>query len=78
MPVMQKCTQYRAAQSIGGQHVYPIHRLDRKNIGVLLFALDKSILKGMNDRFAFTKSKKILIHLRGLTHTESTSWLWFN
>jgi tRNA pseudouridine65 synthase len=29
MPVMQKCTQYRAAQSIGGQHVYPIHRLKK-------------------------------------------------
>ena len=26
---------------LGGQHVYPIHRLDRKTAGVLLFVLDK-------------------------------------
>jgi tRNA pseudouridine65 synthase len=24
-----------------GQHVYPVHRLDRKTSGVLLFALDR-------------------------------------
>ena len=24
-----------------GQHVFPIHRLDRKTSGILLFALDK-------------------------------------
>ena len=28
---------------IGGQHVYPVHRLDRKTSGVLLFALDKVV-----------------------------------
>ncbi|WP_428231498.1 pseudouridine synthase [Flavobacterium sp.] len=26
-----------------GQHVYPIHRLDRKTSGVLLFALNKEV-----------------------------------
>jgi tRNA pseudouridine65 synthase len=30
---------------IGGQHVYPVHRLDRKTSGVLLFALNKDVLK---------------------------------
>jgi tRNA pseudouridine65 synthase len=30
---------------IGGQHVYPVHRLDRKTSGVLLFALNKEVLK---------------------------------
>jgi tRNA pseudouridine65 synthase len=58
---------------IGGQHVYPIHRLDRKTSGVLLFALDKSTLKIMNDRFAFREvEKKYLAILRGWTLAEST------
>jgi tRNA pseudouridine65 synthase len=34
------------------------HRLDRKTSGVLLFALNKEVLKIMNDRFAHAKSKK--------------------
>lgn len=33
------------------QHVYPIHRLDRKTAGVLLFALDKEMLTAMNAIF---------------------------
>ena len=58
---------------IGGQHVYPIHRLDRKTSGVLLFALDKLTLKIMNDRFALREvEKKYLAILRGWTLTEST------
>jgi tRNA pseudouridine65 synthase len=40
-----------------GQHTFP-HRLDRKTSGVLLFALNKDVLKIMNDRFA-TRSRKI-------------------
>jgi 23S rRNA-/tRNA-specific pseudouridylate synthase len=35
---MQKFIQELRNQ-IGGQHVYPVHRLDRKTSGVLLFAL---------------------------------------
>lgn len=43
---------------IGGQHVYPVHRLDRKTSGVLLFALNKEALKIMNDRFAAREVEK--------------------
>ena len=58
---------------IGGQHVYPIHRLDRKTSGVLLFALDKESLKIMNDRFATREvEKKYLAILRGWAPEEMT------
>ena len=58
---------------IGGQHVYPIHRLDRKTSGVLLFALDKEALKIMNDRFATREvEKKYLAILRGWSPEEMT------
>ena len=58
---------------IGGQHVYPIHRLDRKTSGVLLFALDKETLKIMNDRFATRDvEKKYLAILRGWAPQELT------
>ena len=56
-----------------GQHVYPIHRLDRKTSGVLLFALDKESLKIMNDRFATREvEKKYLAILRGWSPEEMT------
>ena len=58
---------------IGGQHVHPIHRLDRKTSGVLLFALDKETLKVMNDRFATREvEKKYLAILRGWSPEEMT------
>lgn len=58
---------------IGGQYVYPIHRLDRKTSGVLLFALDKNTLKVMNERFATREvEKKYLAILRGWTPEEDT------
>jgi len=58
---------------IGGQHVHPIHRLDRKTSGVLLFALDKETLKIMNDRFATREvEKKYLAILRGWSPEEMT------
>ncbi len=58
---------------IGGQHVYPIHRLDRKTSGVLLFALDAAVLKIMNDRFATREvEKKYLAILRGWSPEELT------
>jgi tRNA pseudouridine65 synthase len=49
---------------IGGQHVYPIHRLDRKTSGVLLFG--QGSFKIMNDRFATRSRKKILSNFTGL------------
>ncbi|MFT6334378.1 MAG: tRNA pseudouridine65 synthase [Saprospiraceae bacterium] len=35
-----------------GQHVYPIHRIDRKTSGVLLFALDTVTNRGLGKDFA--------------------------
>ena len=35
-----------------GQHVYPIHRIDRKTSGVLLFALDIETNRGLGKDFA--------------------------
>jgi tRNA pseudouridine65 synthase len=57
---------------IGGQHVYPVHRLDRKTSGVLLFALDKGSFKIMNDRFATREVEKNLAILRGWSPEELT------
>ncbi len=56
-----------------GQRVYPIHRLDRKTSGVLLFALNKEILKQLNDDFATRKVfKKYIAVVRGFTSDEET------
>lgn len=41
-----------------GRHVYPVHRLDRKTGGVLLFALDEDTHKQMQKQFAENKVKK--------------------
>lgn len=55
------------------KQVYPIHRLDRKTTGVLLFALDKDTLTKMNDDFAQRKVvKKYLAILRGYAPAEMT------
>ena len=40
------------------QHVYPVHRLDRKTSGVLCFALNANTLKTMQAKFAEHKVKK--------------------
>ncbi|MHC5201332.1 pseudouridine synthase [Myroides sp. LJL119] len=49
-----------------GQRVYPVHRLDRKTSGVLLFALDKETLKVLNQEFSSQGVEKTyLAILRG-------------
>ena len=49
-----------------GQHVFPIHRLDRKTSGVLLFSLDKKTAKLVQDEFLENRvSKKYLAIVRG-------------
>lgn len=54
-----------------GQYVYPVHRLDRKTSGVLLFALNKDVLKQLNDDFATRKvMKKYIAIVRGHTIDE--------
>jgi tRNA pseudouridine65 synthase len=55
------------------KHVFPIHRLDRKTSGVLLFALNEEILKVMHRSFAEKKvHKKYLAIVRGFTGDEGT------
>lgn len=51
-----------------GQKVYPVHRIDRKTGGVLLFAFDKSIEIEMQKQFMDNRvGKKYLSILRGHT-----------
>ncbi|MBS1521664.1 MAG: pseudouridylate synthase [Bacteroidetes bacterium] len=51
-----------------GQKVYPVHRIDRKTGGVLLFAFEKAIEVEMQKQFADNLvSKKYLAILRGHT-----------
>lgn len=54
-------------------HVFPIHRLDRKTSGVLLFALDEDMLKIMQLAFAERKiEKKYVAIVRGFMDDEGT------
>jgi tRNA pseudouridine65 synthase len=54
-----------------GRYVYPVHRLDRKTAGVLLFALDKEIHKVTQRMFAENGVKKeYLAIVRGFTDDE--------
>ena len=49
-----------------GQHVFPIHRLDRKTSGVLLFSLDKETAKLVQIEFLENRvSKRYLAIVRG-------------
>jgi tRNA pseudouridine65 synthase len=51
-----------------GQKVYPVHRIDRKTGGVLLFAFDKTVETEMQKQFADCRvNKKYLAILRGHT-----------
>jgi tRNA pseudouridine65 synthase len=53
--------------------VYPVHRLDRKTSGVLLFTLDKEMLKTMSDLFAARAvEKRYIAILRGWAKEEET------
>jgi tRNA pseudouridine65 synthase len=55
------------------QQVYPVHRLDRKTSGVLLFALDPESLKLLSQQFeAGTINKTYLALLRGYTEDTGT------
>ncbi len=54
-------------------HVFPVHRLDRKTSGVLLFALNKDCLKTMQSQFAENQIKKsYLAIVRGYTDEYGT------
>jgi len=54
-----------------GQHVYPVHRLDKPTSGVLLFALNPDIAKIMGEKFANRETDKTyLAVVRGYTEAE--------
>ncbi|RZL60402.1 MAG: pseudouridylate synthase [Pedobacter sp.] len=51
-----------------GKHVSPVHRLDRKTSGILLFAFDKESEIAMHQQFMNTETeKKYFAILRGFT-----------
>lgn len=51
-----------------GKHVSPVHRLDRKTSGILLFAFDKESETAMHQQFMNAETeKKYLAILRGFT-----------
>ena len=51
-----------------GQHVFPVHRLDRGTSGVVLFALDSSTAAALQVQFrAGTVEKRYLTLTRGIT-----------
>jgi tRNA pseudouridine65 synthase len=53
--------------------VYPVHRLDRKTSGVLLFTLDKDTLRMMSTQFEEKQvEKKYIAILRGWAKEEET------
>ena len=55
------------------KHVFPVHRLDRKTGGVLLFGLNEDINKAMQRAFADKMvSKKYLAIVRGFTEDYGT------
>lgn len=56
-----------------GQHVFPVHRLDRSTSGVLLFALSSEIARLMSEQFA-TKQIEKTYHaiVRGYVEGEAT------
>lgn len=57
-----------------GQYVYPLHRLDKPTSGVLLFALDQSIVNDLSLMFREGKvSKSYLAVVRG--YIESSGWI---
>ena len=55
------------------RHVYPVHRIDRKTGGVLLFSLEEELHKTMQVAFANKEiQKKYLAIVRGFTDDEGT------
>lgn len=54
-----------------GQHVYPLHRLDKPTSGILLFALSADIAKTMSLQFAEQRIEKVYLAIcRGFSPDE--------
>ena len=74
-PIAKDATEF-ALQKLRDQldqQVYPVHRLDRKTSGVLLFALDAETLKLLSQKFeAGEMLKTYLAILRGYTPDTGT------
>lgn len=74
-PIAKDATEF-ALQKLRdqlGQQVFPVHRLDRKTSGVLLFALDLETLKLLSQKFETGEIEKTyLAILRGYTEDSGT------
>jgi tRNA pseudouridine65 synthase len=56
-----------------GQHVYPIHRLDKPTSGVLLFALSPAVARQMGEQFQSHAVRKCYVAIvRGYTAQQGT------
>ena len=52
-----------------GQHVFPVHRLDRPTSGVLVFALSSDMARILNEQFTAKQIEKTYFAIvRGHTH----------
>lgn len=74
-PIAKDATEF-ALQTLRDQlnrQVYPVHRLDRKTSGVLLFALSPEILKTLSQKFEAGEIQKTYLSiLRGYTEDSGT------
>jgi tRNA pseudouridine65 synthase len=60
-------TALSVARGLAGQHVYPVHRLDRATSGVLLFALDRDVAAELgSERDAGGFEKRYVALVRGI------------
>jgi tRNA pseudouridine65 synthase len=56
-----------------GQHVFPVHRLDRPTSGALIFAKSAEMARAMGEEFSARRvSKKYLAIVRGIPADETT------
>ena len=54
-----------------GKKVYPVHRLDRKTSGVLVYSLNSQMLRLLNDEFMKSNiEKEYIAMVRGYTDDE--------
>lgn len=64
----ERVTALSLARDLVGQHVYPIHRLDRATSGVLIFALSPEVARaGQSSLLADGTFKRYVALVRGIT-----------
>jgi tRNA pseudouridine65 synthase len=72
-PIARDATEFaiQKVRELCGQTVFPVHRLDRKTSGVLLFAKQQDILRDINRQFQEKSiDKEYLALVRGYTEDE--------